>query len=301
MPELPEVETIVRGLDEKLKGRKIIKVEILDSKVSNLSAGKITKEIVGLTIKGINRRAKMVIIDLSEKYVLIHLKMTGQLVLINKNKRIAGDHLIAGEEKIFPNKFTRAVFEFAPCASGRTISQSRGTAARPLKLYFNDIRRFGWIKLVDADGLNQISADLGIEPLSSDFTLEKFKKILSRKQQTSIKQVLMDQKYIAGIGNIYSDEILFKAKINPFRKVGSLSESEVKAIWRAIPKVLRFAIKHRGTSFSDYIDAKGEVGNFIKYLKVYGKDGVKCQECGIIIKKAKIGGRSAHWCEKCQD
>jgi formamidopyrimidine-DNA glycosylase len=120
------------------------------------------------------------------------------------------------------------------------------------------------------------------------------------KSKTSIKQALLDQKYISGIGNIYADESLFMAQIKPARKVNSLSFAEIKKLYQAIPKILKYAIKHRGTSFNDYVDAQGEAGNFIKYLKVYGRGGEKCKICGGAIKKIKLGGRGTHWCDKCQ-
>lgn len=296
MPELPEVETIVKDLDKRLKGKKISRVEVRDAKVLNLGMKKFIKEVAGTTVKSVKRRAKMIIFDLGKKYILIHLKMTGQLVLISKKEKIAGGHPITHEEKIFPNKFTRAVFEFGDFSGGGPSSK----AAQPLKLYFNDVRRFGWIKLADKEGLDAIVRNLGIEPLSSDFIFEKFYEILSRKKKTAIKQALMDQKYLAGIGNIYSDEALFDSGLNPFRKSGSLSREEAMKLWRSIPKILKFAVKHRGTSFSDYVDAKGEMGSFVKYLKVYGRAGEKCRKCGSIIQKKKLGGRSAQWCDVCQ-
>jgi formamidopyrimidine-DNA glycosylase len=124
--------------------------------------------------------------------------------------------------------------------------------------------------------------------------------ILTRQKNRTIKQALMEQKYLAGLGNIYSDETLFAARIRPTRIVKTLSAEEIKKLWQAIPRVLRYSIKHRGTSFSDYVDVEGEIGNFIKYLKVYGRAGEKCRDCGSLIKKIKIGGRSSHFCEKCQ-
>ena len=123
---------------------------------------------------------------------------------------------------------------------------------------------------------------------------------MSRKQNTTIKQVLLDQKYLAGIGNVYADESLFAARLKPFRRVKTLRPAEIKRLWLAIPRILKYAIKHRGTSFSDYVDAGGEMGNFVKYLKVYGRAGEKCKNCGGSVKKIKLGGRGTHWCESCQ-
>ncbi len=286
MPELPEVETIVRGLDKKLKNKTIKEVEVLDKKALTLNIGapKFREQAVGQAVKSISRRGKMIIIKLREKYLLIHLKMTGQLVLASDSEKIAGGHPIAHGGKELPNKFTRVIFKFSDNG----------------KLYFNDVRKFGWVKLVDIKGLEENLKNLGVEPLSKEFTLKKFKEILARKNNAIVKQAIMDQKYIAGIGNLYADEILFTSGIKPFRQVKTLSESEIKNFWQAIPRVLKYAVKHRGTSFSDYVDAKGEVGSFAKYLKVYGRAGEKCKKCGQSIKKMKLGGRSAHWCDICQ-
>ena len=283
MPELPEVETIVRDLNRKLKNKKIVSVKSLDKKVFQLAAGEV-KNILGKIIRGVRRRAKMIIFDLADYYLIMHLKMTGQLVLETKALLIAGGHPIANQGKELPNKFTRVIFRF----------NDKST------LYFNDVRRFGWLRLMTGDKFTEFNGQLGVEPLSSDFTLAFFKKVLSRKARTSIKQALLDQKYISGIGNIYDDESLFLARIKPSRIVKTLSAQETKKLWRAIPKILKYAIKHRGTSFNDYVDAQGEAGNFVKYLKVYGRAGEKCKNCGGLVKKIKLGGRGTHWCDKCQ-
>jgi len=284
MPELPEVETIVRDLDKKLKNKKIAKIEVLDKKVFQLS-DKETKAVIGKLVKGVRRRAKMIILELSDNgSLVIHLKMTGQLVYQSKSIIVAGGHPISHIGKELPNKFTRVIFRF-----------SDGS-----KLYFNDVRRFAWIKLVEQKDLIPLLEALGIEPLSEDFSLEKFKEILSHKVNTTVKQALMDQKYLSGLGSIYTDEALFAARIKPMRQVKTLKPEEIKTLWQAIPKILNYAIAHRGTSFSDYVDAQGEVGNFIRYLKVYGRTGEKCKGCVGIIKKAKLAGRGTHWCDHCQ-
>jgi len=284
MPELPEVETIVRDLDKILRNKKISNIQALDKKVFQLSK-KSAKTVTGRLIKEVKRRAKMIIIKLSnDNFLVIHLKMTGQLVFQSKTSLIAGGHPISHIGKTLPNKFTRVIFIF-----------SDGS-----KLYFNDVRRFGWLKSVDEKTLSRLSDDLGIEPLSPAFSLENFEEILAHKKSTTIKQALMDQKYLSGLGNIYTDEALFVARIKPMRLVKSLKPDEIEKLWRAIPKILKYAIKHRGTSFNDYVDAQGEVGNFIRYLKVYGREGEPCQECGGVIKKIKLGGRGTHWCDACQ-
>ena len=284
MPELPEVETIVRDLAKRIKNKKITKIKVLDKKTFQLSE-KETKTVIGKLIKAVKRRAKMIIIELSDNnFLVIHLKMTGQLVYQTKKQIIAGGHPIAHLGKILPNKFSRVIFKL-----------NDGS-----KLYFNDVRRFGWIKLVKPSALAELDKDLGVEPLSLEFSLEKFEEILGRQKNQTIKQAIMDQKYLSGLGNIYADEALFTAKIKPLRQSKSLSEDEIKNLWQAIPKILKYAIAHRGTSFSDYVDAQGEVGNFIKYLKVYSRTGEQCKRCGAVVQQAKIAGRSAHWCNRCQ-
>ena len=337
MPELPEVETIVKGLRQKIVGKKIKHIEILDKKIIAQNKKKIPEELAEKIVKTIRRRAKMIVIELSNakfifdsppqaagnqksgfqrgdpaplvavpprrdekgelggvnfakqnlppQFILIHLKMTGQLVYRPMHGQIiAGGHPIKGIGRTLPNKFSRVIFVF-----------NDGS-----KLYFNDVRRFGWIKLVDQGEFKKIGSELGIEPLTRQFTVERFKVILARKKNTAIKQVLMDQKYLVGVGNIYSDEALFAARIKPTRLAKTLSAVEIKNLWQAIPKILKYSIKHRGTSFNDYIDADGEAGNFIKYLKVYGREGESCYGCGGRITRSKIGGRSSHYCDKCQ-
>jgi len=295
MPELPEVETIVRDLNKKLKNKQIKELEAKDPKALLFSLAEFNKLAKNLVVKEVRRRAKMIIIKFTSKhtpnpsqegniYLVIHLKMTGQLVYQSGKQVIAGGHPIKNIGKELPNKFTRAIFKFADSS----------------KLFFNDVRRFGWIKLVNRNELAEITEKHGIEPLSKDFSLEKFKQILASKQNTTIKQAIIDQEKIVGLGNIYADEALFAAGIKPMRKVKSLQQTEIKNLWQAIPKILKYAIKHRGTTFNDYVDAKGEVGNFIKYLKVYGRAGEKCKNCQNIIQKTKLAGRGTHWCEKCQ-
>lgn len=283
MPELPEVETIVRDLDKNLKNRKIVGIKRLDKKIFALPAGQ-AKNILSSTVRRVSRRAKILIFDLGGNFLIIHLKMTGQLVLKTKKELLAGGHPINSQDKKLPNKFTRVIFKF-----------NDGSL-----LYFNDVRRFGWLKIFSAEKLAGLEKTLGVEPLSPKFSRDFFKKFLERKKNISLKQSLMDQKYIAGIGNIYADESLFAAGLKPFRKAGSLKPAEAKRLWLAIPKILKFSIRHRGTSFNDYVDARGRAGNFVNYLKVYGRAGEPCFKCRLPVKKIKFGGRGTHWCDHCQ-
>ncbi len=242
MPELPEVETIRRQLEEKIVGKK------LDG-----------KKIVGL-----RRRAKILIIDFIDgTSLMFHLKLTGQLIF-------------NGEK----GPYTREIFKF-----------SDGT-----QLVFNDARKFGWWKYVK----NSKVIEKAFGPEALEISFAAFQGLLEKRPSAKIKPLLMDQKFIAGIGNIYSDEILFAAKVQPLRRIKTLTPEEIKAIWLNIAKILKKAIKNRGTSENTYVDALGKKGDYLKYLKVYQKEGQKCLWCGGVIKRIKVGGRSAHFCPKCQ-
>jgi len=227
------------------------------------------KKIVGRVIGGrkvigLRRRAKILIIDFENGASLIfHLKLTGQLIFNGK-----------------PSQYTRKVFIFDDGS----------------KLIFNDARKFGWWKEVKET--KKIEKGFGPEPLEID--LETFKNLLIKRPNAKIKPLLMDQKFIAGIGNIYSDEILYAAKVHPSRRAKTLKDKEIEQIFQNIRKILDEAIKYQGSSVEYYVDACGKKGNFVKYHKVYQKEGQKCSRCGAIIKKLKIGGRSAHFCPNCQ-
>src|SRR3989338_8283804 len=245
MPELPEVETIARDLNQALRFKKIIAVKPLDGKVFQLSKDEL-RAALGRGVKSVSRRSKMITMDLAAAHLVIHLKMTGQLVYEQGIIKFAGGHPIANESKLLPNKFTRVIFYL----SGGGV------------LYFNDVRRFGWVRLANKQQFAALLAKQGIEPLSPEFNLIFFKNFLKRKAKSTIKQALMDQKHLSGIGNIYADESLFAARLSPFRRAGDLSRAKAAKLYRTIPKILKFAIRHRGTSFSDYVDAQGEVGGF---------------------------------------
>lgn len=224
------------------------------------------KKLQGVKITGVRRRAKILIIDLANKESLVfHLKLTGQLFLNSQ-----------------PTKYSRAVFNFDDGSN----------------LVFNDVRKFGWWKRVK--NTSSIEKEFGPEPLEKDFTLEKFKQILSKRKSAKIKPLLMDQKFIAGIGNIYSDEILFEAKVNPLTLVKNLIPQQIEKIFKAIKKILKVAIQYQGSSVEWYLDLYGREGGYLKYHKVYQRTGQSCFRCGTKIKRLKIGGRSAHFCPSCQ-
>lgn len=222
------------------------------------------KKLNDKKIVGVRRRAKILIIDFNDgSSLLFHLKLTGQLIFNGR-----------------PSKYTRQVFKFDDGS----------------QLVFNDARKFGWWKYVkDSKPIEQ-----GFGPEALEISLENFKTLLRKRPNAKIKPLLMDQKAIAGIGNIYSDEILFAARIHPLRRVKTLTPKEIKMIWLNVRKILQAATKNRGTSENTYLDAMGKKGDYLKYLKVYRKEGQKCPRCGGIVKRIKIGGRSGHFCPKCQ-
>jgi len=222
----------------------------------------ISKKLNGQKIIGVRRRAKILIIDFSNGSGLIfHLKLTGQLIFNAK-----------------PSQHTRKVFNFDDGS----------------RLIFNDVRKFGWWKKVKNTKL--LEKQFGPESLEIRF--ETFRNLLRTKPNIKIKPLLMDQKLIAGIGNIYSDEILFAAKVAPSRRIKTLNQKEIQNIFRNIGKVLKKAIKYKGSSIKHYFDAEGKKGSFAKYHMVYQKE--KCAICRSKIKRIKINGRSASFCPKCQ-
>lgn len=274
MPELPEVETLRRELTKSLVGQKIKKVEVLWPKtVAPLSARHFTENLTGQKITGLNRRAKMLILNIGkEKHLAFHLKMTGQLIFVPQ------------KEQIPENKHTRLVFSF-----------SNGD-----HLYFNDLRKFGWSRLLNKEELTNSTKHYGPEPLGLDFTLAHFQNIFERYPGRTVKQLLLDQTLIAGIGNIYADEAAFLSGILPMRKAAKVSLKELKDLHKNIIAVLNLSIKHKGTSSRNYRRSDGTKGNFVNKLFVYGRKGLPCKKCGSPIQKTKHAGRGTHYCKGCQ-
>jgi formamidopyrimidine-DNA glycosylase len=297
MPELPEVETIKLGLEKRIVGKTIADVEICNAKSFQGDKSKVES----YKVESIKRRAKVIALELSSGYYLLfHLKMTGQLIYIDRNdKRFAGGHpdhnclpadakeqlLQTGHAKL-PNSTTAIVFNFGDNTH----------------LYFNDMRKFGWCKVLTDEQIEKIfNEEYGPEPFDKEFTPEylmsRAMKIPSRK----IKQFLTDQTIIAGIGNIYADESLFDARISPLRKVKDIHLSEWKKLIQSILMVLEKAIKYGGTTDSDYVDAEGKKGGMQNHLKVYHKTGLPCPAgCGGVIERITVGGRGTHFCPACQ-
>jgi len=270
MPELPEVETIKRQLNRKIKGKKIKNVKVNLPKLVKYPLEKFKKIIKGARINSISRRAKLLIVELSnDYYLIIHLKLSGQIIF---NGEI--------------NKHTHLIYYFTDGGI----------------LLHNDVRQFGFVKVVFKDELPDflVNQKLGPEPLSSKFNLELFKELLLKRKNSKIKLLLMDQKFISGIGNIYSDEILFFAKVSPLRIVKTLKDKEIKKIFQGIKEILKLAVKKKGTSNRDYFDAYGKKGNYLPFIKVYQRKGKPCFLCKSTIIRVKMGSRSVHFCPHCQ-
>jgi len=265
MPELPEVETIKNDLTKTVLGKKITAVCVNNPRViREPSPAEFKKSLEGLTVKNILRRGKLLILELSDgKALTIHLKMTGQLVYPGKVKN------------------SRVAFHL----SGGSV------------LDFNDQRLFGELRLVDDWKKLKFVQNLGPEPF--DLTSADFKDMLAKKK-TKIKPLLMDQGFIAGIGNLYASEILFRAKINPLRSSQSLDPKEKETLYREIKKVLASAIKQGGSSVDDYVRVSGKPGDYVRFHQVYGREGKACFVCRSPVKKITQGGRGTYFCPKCQ-
>jgi len=284
MPELPEVETIKNDLREKIVDKKISDIEIFNQKIIRNLAKYFNEKLIKKCFTNIERRGKLIIFKIDNNFfLLVHLRMTGQLIYQNKKEIIAGGHEQKALAEKLPNKHTHVAIKFADNSI----------------LYYNDLRRFGFLKIVDKEELVRELKKFGPEPLSKDFDVEYFKEKLKNKN-IAIKKFLLDQKNIAGIGNIYADEVLFAAQILPNRRAGSLNGQEIELMVGEIKKILLQAIKFRGTTFNNYRDSMGKRGNFSQRLKVYGHGGEKCEGCGGLLQKIKIGGRGTVYCEKCQ-
>lgn len=286
MPELPEVETIRIGLEKRMVNVVISAVEVRKKKIVRGAAAQFIAGLTGQKFSHISRRGKLLIFHLSdgEHYMLVHLKMTGQLIYEKGGTKIAGGHSWPSLKDPLPNKYSHVVIRFV----------DGGT------LFFNDMRQFGYMELADNERLQEALDVFGPEPLEEDFTFEVFTQMLG-KRTIAIKAALLNQTVLAGVGNIYADESLFMAGIRPTRRVNSLTMAEKKALFKAIPTILYRALKYGGTTFSDYVDVQGKKGNFTRLLKVYGRGGevcVKCQKTRLT--KAALAGRGTVWCATCQ-
>lgn len=285
MPELPEVETIRRGLERRILRKRIRNIEIGNQKIVKNDPREFISVLRGNSFTKLGRRGKLLIVHLrsGQWYLLIHLKMTGQLIYQAGKTFVAGGHPIPRLTADLPHKHTHVIIEF--------IDGS--------KLFFNDLRKFGVMKVVDKTALDLILAAYGVEPLSQEFTWERFQQALG-KRQASLKATLLNQALIAGLGNIYVDEVCWYARVRPNKRVARLTRAEKKRIFQNIPKVLREAIAHGGTTFNHFRDSDGEKGNYSDRLKAYGRAGKPCQRCGTTLVRTTVAQRGTVYCPVCQ-
>jgi formamidopyrimidine-DNA glycosylase len=276
MPELPEVETIRRGLENNLVGKTFSNLEILSPK-SFLDNPELVE---GKKIISLSRIGKQISIHLSDNYLLlIHLKMTGQLIYFPLSSK--------GDKRgiLYPNKYTRLIFTFTDKSH----------------LYFNDLRKFGWIRLIKVEDLSDLQKNLGIDLLDDKFTLNYFSSVLKNSKKP-IKTLLLDQLKFAGIGNIYASESLFLARIYPLKPANKISSINIKKLYRSVLKVIKDSLKHGGSTAKDkgYLQSSGESGSHQNYFQVYQREGESCFNCGGTVKRIKTAGRSTFFCSQCQ-
>jgi formamidopyrimidine-DNA glycosylase len=272
MPELPEVQTVVDSLKPYVLDKEIIEVEVLNEKlIANEDKKTLTEVVAGSKIEEVTRRGKYIVIKLSNGYYLVtHLRMTGRFSYL--------------EDKEELDKYDYIIFSFQEGDELRLGSKRKFT-----RLYLVT-------ELEDAGGLGK----LGPEPLSSQFTLAKFKELIAPRRG-NIKLLLLNQKFLAGVGNIYADEILFRARVHPQRKADTLTEPEIEALYHEIREVLKEGIKFRGTTKWDYEDASGEGGSYQNQLQIYDRAGEECFKCETEVEKIKVGGRATYFCPQCQE
>ena len=289
MPELPEVEVIRSGLSELIARKTIEKVNVLNAKSFQASTSSIDVFVNNSTILSVKRRAKILLIELSSGYSLvIHLKMTGQLLFRdnqNKSKNFAGGHPSDSFLSVLPDNHTRVELIFTDSTA----------------LFFNDMRKFGWIKLLPTTELKEekFIAKLGPEPLIGNPTPEYLKR-MSRHPKSLVKAALLNQEIVAGIGNIYADEALWGAMIHPKTRVENLSKKQLEDILNAAIEVMSFSINKGGSTDRNYLNAKGEKGSYLTFANVFRKEGKPCPRCGHVIEKIRVAGRGTHICSNCQ-
>lgn len=270
MPELPEVETIVRGLAKELPGATVRGVEVVKPDlIEGEDADDFAKALKGKKIRSVTRRAKNIVMDLGGGYLLVNLGMTGRLMVVKKGQ----------------DPFTHL---------GVRISLDHGR-----ELLYHDVRRFGRLWRMTPEQWREWDAELGVEPLSDAFDAEWLREHAA-KSRVAVKTWLMDQARVVGVGNIYASEALFRAGVDPRRPANSLAGDEFERIVNGVRSVLRESIEFRGTTLLDYRDSSGEPGDFVRRLRVYDREGEPCTGCGGQVKRIVQGGRSTFFCEACQ-
>lgn len=292
MPELPEIETIVRALRPGIMGR-VISGMVIRPKAQlhmlQVTPQHFYEQTIGQTVTTVLRKGKYIIIPLSnDNVIVLHMGMTGYL-LLSETPDLTFDQRFS-ENTV--DKHTHFLMEFM---------DESGSDLPDLELHFNDVRLFGNIWLVEnADDIDNLNVP-GLQDLGPDalgISLNKFEEAVSSKR--SIKSILLDQKKIAGVGNIYADESLFSAHIHPATQGSSLTSNQISTLWFTVKSVLKQGIKYRGSSTSDYTTTDGSKGSFQDHHRVYRKTGQKCGDCGHTIERIKLAGRSTHFCPSCQ-
>ena len=281
MPELPEVETIRLGLQKYLVGHKIVDVEI---RLKKMVHGEV-QSFRGAKIQDVRRFGKGLVIDLSNGYsIAAHIKLTGQFIYRGAASNAAAAKLSGKVGGELPNKWTHVIFHL-----------DKGVI-----LYYNDVRQFGWIKIVKTEDLQQLPffKELGPEFLSS-LTMQQFSNIVS-KANSPIKSLLMDQKKMSGVGNIYANDALFYARTDPRMKAKTLTDAQVKKLYNAILHVLKDGLKYGGATVLNFVNALGQEGKYQEHFLVYGREKDPCHVCKTPIQKIKFGGRGTYFCPACQ-
>ena len=319
MPELPEVETVRRGLNELIIGKTVQSVHIFDSPKSFPNDDATTQQFLyGAIINDVRRRAKVLLIDLSTRYTLvIHLKMTGQLVYVKEGstsspdseansgssprglKHVRGTGAVTGEVRFgaghpndslvgeLPDKSTRVVIEFTDGSH----------------LYFNDQRKFGWLKLFPTVEVPSIDfmQRVGPEPLEDSFTGSEFIPRTRRRNNTTVKAAILDQTVLAGVGNIYADESLWGANIHPATRVKAVTDEQLTELLKEIKYVMNLAIDKGGSTDRNYVNAEGKRGSYIDFARVFRREGLACpRHPDVMIEKIRVAGRGTHICPVCQ-
>lgn len=287
MPELPEVETVRMQLRRKVAGKMIDSVEVFHSK--SVAHDETIEDVLrGKQIADIDRIGKLMIfsfVDEADIFLLAHLKMTGQFFYVdNHGDVIGGGHSMSESDgRDFPHRHSRVAFHFTDHTS----------------LYFNDMRKFGYVKLATANEVAIARGRFGPEPIHPEFNSTEIISKLKRRK-TPIKAALLDQSLMAGLGNIYVDEALWRAKVRPTRRADKVTKAEAALLCKAAGDVMNESISVGGTTFQHFKDTGGENGNFTDYLKVFGQQGKLCSRCGDTIKKIRCAGRGTHYCPGCQ-
>lgn len=286
MPELPEVETVRLQLLHKLKGQTIVHADVHHRKAVAHNE-QFPSRVTGKTIKHIDRIGKLMIFSFqneSDFFFLAHLKMTGQFLFLDRVGNVGGGgHTLSPTDIHLPNRHTRISFKLK---SGD-------------QFFFNDMRLFGYVKIATAADVAVARSKFGPEPIDDTFDVEAFTKALKRRK-TPIKAALLDQSFIAGLGNIYVDEALYAAGVRPMRRADRVTKKEAAAIAAASGAIMNASIAVGGTTFQHFVDTGGDNGNYTDYLQVFGKQNTPCPRCGTIIKKTRCAGRGTHYCPGCQ-